>query len=31
MSPEAIKQYIADANPEALFADGFEDALIGPG
>ena len=31
MSIEEIKHYITQHNDEALFADGFEDALIGVG
>ena len=31
MSIEEQKEYIAQHNDEALFADGFEDALIGVG
>jgi hypothetical protein len=30
MSPNEIKENISEQNEEALFADGFEDALIGP-
>jgi hypothetical protein len=29
MTPEEIRELIAEANPEALMADGFEDALVG--
>lgn len=29
MTPQEIKEHIAEQNPEALFADGFDDALIG--
>jgi hypothetical protein len=28
---EQIRDMLADSNPEALFADGFEDALVGVG
>lgn len=30
MNAEEIKNLISEQNPDALFADGFEDALIGP-
>lgn len=29
MTTDEIKEWISEQNPEALFADGFEDALIG--
>lgn len=29
MTPQEIKEKIAELNPEALFADGFDEALIG--
>ena len=29
MTPQGIKDAIAEMNPDALFADGFENALIG--
>ena len=29
MTPKRIKELIADHNPDALFADGLDDALIG--
>jgi len=29
MTPEEIKETLAECNPDALLADGFDDALIG--
>jgi hypothetical protein len=29
MTPSEIKEHIAELNPDALFADGFDEALIG--
>ena len=31
MNIEEIKEWISEYNPEALLADGFEDAIIGIG
>ena len=31
MKADRVKMFVAERNPDALFADGFEDALIGVG